>query len=201
MFHDKERTSFDRFDLSWHRHFAQGSVIFLLGLFLSIASVFNQDAVILSARLFSWLPVCGVLILGFGLLECLDGFLSKQQRDFYHNLHVGMLDVVVGVLILFGVNNSPDRLILLIAAFLMVRGSVRISLSYALNLENRASLSICGLISIALGIMLWLQWPISESWFIALCLAIEIAFRGWATLMFSLWLKKQNAEINNVHNV
>lgn len=195
MFKSQSKTNSDRFELSWQRHVLQGGIILILGLLLAIACLFNPEAIILGARLFSWLPISGVMILGFGFLECVDGFLAKHQRDFYHNLHVGILDVVVGGLILIGVNHTPERLLLLIAAFLMVRGSVRVSLSYALNLQNRLSIVICGLFSISFGIMLWLQWPSTGSWFIALCLNLEIAFRGWATMMFGLWLKHQAGQV------
>lgn len=186
MFRTEDRSQFDH---NWQRHLIQGCSILLLGLLLSLASLFNGDAVILGANFFSWLPACGVLILGFGLLECLDGYLAKQQRDFYHNVHVGILDVVVGGLLLVGLNKTAEQLIPLIAAFLMVRGGVRFSLSRALKLEN-LSASICGLLSILLGILLWLRWPTAESWFTAFSLSAEIAFRGWAAMMFALWLRQ-----------
>ena len=192
MFRTQDRSQFDH---HWQRHLIQGGVISFLGLLLLLASAFNGDAVVLGAHFFSWLPACAILILGFGLLECLDAYLTDQQRDFYHNLHIGVLDVVVGLLLLVGVNKTTEQLIPLIAAFLMIRGGVRSMLSLALKLENRLSTSLTGLLSILLGILLWLRWPTAESWFAAFSLSAEITFRGWATMMFAFWLRK-NQRIN-----
>lgn len=183
---------FERFNMNWRRLLMQGLVIFLMGLILVFASVLNPDAVVMSARYFSWLPLCGIIILALGLLECLDAFLAKEQRDFFQNLQVGVLDTVVGGLIILSVTEEPARLGLMIAAFLMVRGTVRIALTYALSLPQIISTAVCGLISILAGFMVFLGWPTSAGWFIALCLSIEIAFRGWAMMMFSLWVRKQN---------
>ncbi|TAL43342.1 MAG: hypothetical protein EPN89_15955 [Methylovulum sp.] len=183
---------FERFNMNWRRLLMQGLVIFLMGLILVFASVLNPDAVVMSARYFSWLPLCGIIILALGLLECLDAFLAKEQRDFFQNLQVGVLDTVVGGLIILSVTEEPARLSLMIAAFLMVRGIVRIVLTYALSLPQIISTAVCGLISILAGFMVFLGWPTSAGWFIALCLSIEIAFRGWAMMMFSLWVRKQN---------
>ena len=183
---------FERFNMNWRRLLMQGLVIFLMGLILVFASVLNPDAVVMSARYFSWLPLCGIIILALGLLECFDAFLAKEQRDFFQNLQVGVLDTVVGGLIILSVTEEPVRLGLMIAAFLMVRGTVRIVLTYALSLPQIISTAVCGLISILAGFMVFLGWPTSAGWFIALCLSIEIAFRGWAMMMFSLWVRQQN---------
>ena len=187
MFRTQDRSQFDH---SWQRHLIQGGVILMVGFLLILASSFNGDAVILGANFFSWLPVCSLIILGFGFLECLDAFFSKQQRDFYHNLHIGILDLVVGLLLLVGVNNTVEQLIPLIVAFLMIRGGVRFVLSQALKLQNRLSTSLTGLLSILLGIFLWIGWPTTDSWFAAFSLSAEISFRGWAAMMFALWLRK-----------
>jgi uncharacterized membrane protein HdeD (DUF308 family) len=46
-------------------------------------------------------------------------------------------------------------------------------------------------VSVILGILICFEWPTNEGWFLSLSLNIEIAFRGWAMIMFSLWLKKK----------
>jgi len=187
----EKSSRFERFTMNWQRLLIQGSAIFLMGLTLVLASTLNPDAVVMSARYFSWLPLCGIVILALGLLECLDAFLAKEQRDFFQNLQVGVLDTVVGGLVILSVAQSPARLSSMIAAFLMVRGIVRITLTYALQLPHIISTAVCGLISIMTGFMVFLEWPTPAGWFIALCLSIEIAFRGWAMMMFSLWVRKQ----------
>ena len=188
----KKMARFEGFDSDWRRLIIQSTTLLLAGCFMALASVVNPDAVVLSARSFSWLPVSGIFIFVLGVLECIDAFLAKQQRDFTQNLQVGVLDVVVGALTIASVSGTVARLSMMIAAFLIVRGMVRIGFVYALKLPHKFSTTLGGLVSILLGILVFQQWPTEEGWFVSLSLNIEIAFRGWAGISFALWVKKQN---------
>lgn len=156
------------FDMDWRRLIVQWSIIMFLGVFMALASVINPDAIVLSAREFSWLPMSGMLIFALGLLECLDAFLAKEQRDVIQNLQVGVLDAVVGAMIFLSVSGTIYRLSLMIAAFLMVRGIVRVILAYALELPHKGATSIAGVVSIILGFLVFQEWPTSDGWFISL---------------------------------
>lgn len=182
---------FSSFEMSWSRLLLQGMTILLAGLMLALASLAKPEAIVMSARFSSWLPLCGMIILVLGILECIDAFFAKEQRDFFQNLQVGVLDSVIGGLITLSVAESPERLSMMIAAFLIVRGIVRIVLVYALHLPQTLFTLICGLASIIMGLMLWQQWPVNAGWFMSFCLSIEISFRGWAMMMFALWVRKQ----------
>ena len=177
--------------MDWRRLIVQWFIVMFLGVFMALASVINPDAIVLSAREFSWLPMSGMLIFVLGLLECLDALLAKKQRDVLQNLQVGVLDTVVGALIFLSVSGTIYRLSLMIAAFLMVRGIVRIILAYALELPLRLTTSLGGLVSIISGFLIFQEWPVPDGWFISLCLNIEIAFRGWAGITFALWIRRQ----------
>ena len=179
--------------ISWKRLLVQGVIIMLLGQILSLSSLLKTDTVIMSARGFSWLPVGGLVIFILGLQECLEAFFAKDSREFHQNLQVGILDTVVGGLIVFSVSDEPQRLSLMIAAFLITRGAVRIALVQALRLPHIVSTSLCGIVSIVSGILICFEWPANEGWFLSLCLNLEISFRGWAIIMFGLWVKKRNS--------
>ena len=189
-----ERLSqFEGFELDWRRLIIQAVITLLVGVFLALASVFKPDIMILSVRGFSWLPVSGMFILLLGLLQCLDAFVAKHQRDVLQNLQVGVLDTVVGLLTILSITGNVSRLSMMIAAFLIVRGIVRITLVYALKLPNKISTALGGLVSLVLGVLVFLEWPSAEGWFVSMCLNIEIAFRGWAGISFALWVRKQKA--------
>ena len=181
----------ERYEISWKRLLMQGTIIIVMGSVLALSSFFNTDTILMSARGFSWLPLSGMVIFFLGLVECLEAYSAKAPRDFYQNLQVGILDAVIGGLIIFSVSEVPQRLSMMIAAFLIVRGLVRIALVRALHLPHAVSTSLCGLVSIILGFLICFEWPSSEGWFLSLSLNIEIAFRGWAMITFSLWLKKK----------
>ena len=144
---------FEGFETDWRRLIIVSISVMLIGAFMTFASIIKPDIVILSARDFSWLPISGMLIMSLGVLACLDAFLAKEQRDVIQNLQVGVLDTVVGLFIIFGISENPERLSILISAFLIVRGIVRIALTHALKLPNVLVTSLCGIISVMLGIV------------------------------------------------
>jgi uncharacterized membrane protein HdeD (DUF308 family) len=177
--------------MNWRRLLLQGAVIMFAGITLTIICAIKPKVIILFAKELSWLPVSGMVILALGLLECLDAFFAKETRDFLQNLQVGVLDTVVGLLIILSVADEPIRFRMMIATFLMVRGIVRITLVYALRLPRPHLTSIGGVISVIMGIMVWTGWPSSGGWFLSFCLNLEIAIRGWSVMIFALWVKNQ----------
>jgi uncharacterized membrane protein HdeD (DUF308 family) len=184
----------ERFDMDWRRLVVQGVVIMLIGIGLVLMSIIRPHVIVLSAKELSWLPISGMVILALGVVECLDAFLAKETRDFLQNLQVGVLDAVIGGLIVFSVAEEPARFSLMISSYLIARGIVRITLIYAMQLPNAAFSSIGGFISIIMGLMIWMGWPSPGGWFLSLCLNIEIAIRGWAIIIFALWVRKQKDE-------
>ncbi len=184
----------ERFEMDWRRLIAQGIVIMLIGIGLVLVCSVRSNVIILSAKELSWLPASGMVILALGLVECLDAFLANETRDFLQNLQVGVLDAVIGGLIIFSVAEEPARFSFMIASYLIARGIVRITLIYAMQLPRAALSSIGGFLSIIMGFMIWFGWPSTAGWFLSLCLNIEIAVRGWAIIIFALWVKKQKED-------
>lgn len=175
----------------WQRLFIQGAIILLLGGILALASIFNGHAIILNADELSWLPASGMLLLALGLLECIEAKFTKNSREFQQNIQVGVLDTVIGALTFLSVAEELVRFSMMLAAFLIARGGVRIVMVFSLNLPNRISTALSGVVSISLGWMVWQQWPTAEGWFLSLCVNIEILFRGWAMMMFSFWVREK----------
>jgi uncharacterized membrane protein HdeD (DUF308 family) len=170
-----------------------------IGVALVAGTLFKHDVIIFQVRDFSWLPVCGIVVLAVGLLECFDAAVAKELGDFFLNLQTGVLDVVVGGLILFSIGGDPARLSLLITAFLIVKGIFRLTLASATQLPNRVSTSVGAVLSIILGLLIWLEWPSSAGWFLAFCLSAEIGLRGWALMMFAFWIKAQKERESTHH--
>lgn len=182
---------FERFGTDWRRLLARGLVMLFAGAVLSVATLFNPDAVLMYAQGFSWLPAAALVLLAVGLLEGFDAVIAKEQRDFFLHLQNGVLDVVVGGMIVLSVDVEPTRLSLLIAAFLMVKGIFRTILAQAMQLPQKTSTIVGAGISFVLGFLIWGEWQSPAGWFLAACLSTEIALRGWALMMFAFWVRRQ----------
>lgn len=190
----KKFENFGRFGTDWRRLLLRGSVMLCIGTLLVIAALFKPDVMFMSTRDFSWLPAAGFVVLAVGLLECLDAFMAKELRDFFLNLQNGVFDVVVAILIIFSTGDDPARLSLMIAAFLMVKGILRIILAHATQLPHKTSTIIGAFVSFLLGLLIWLEWPSSAAWFLAVGMSADIGFRGWSLMMLAFWVKMQKAK-------
>lgn len=145
---------FERFGMDWRRVLFRGAMTCLIGFSLALAALFNPEASLLHAREFSWLPAGGFVVLIVGLLECLDAAIAKEPRDFFLHLQNGILDGVVGGLMVFSVGDEPARVSLLVAAFLMIKGLFRIVLARSMRVGPPASSWVVGGVSVFLGALI-----------------------------------------------
>lgn len=190
--HQKDKfTGFERLGKDWKMVMARGIIMLLMGLSITIASLFNPSGSIMHGSDFSWLPVLGFVIILIGLLESYDAYVAKDTGQFFLHLQNGVFDLIVGSLVSFSISGNPDRLGLLLVAYLIIKAILRIVLTTVTEFPQRESMTIGAGVSILLGFLLWGEWPSSAAWFMSLCLAVDIALRGWSQTLFSIWLKNQ----------
>jgi uncharacterized membrane protein HdeD (DUF308 family) len=77
-------------------------------------------------------------------------------------------------------------LTLMMIAFFLVAGIFRIVAASTIRFGNRWSIFASGVISLLLGILLWIGWPAAAFWVIGLFIGIELIFNGWSTIMLGL---------------
>lgn len=167
----------------------RGWTMMLFGLLIGVLSILLPDIRIMS-DVNSWLPLVALFLLLCGALEAFDAYLSKGSEEFLINLQLAILDTVVGIFMLFGMADDFTQFTMLVAAFMIIKGTFRVFAVSAVKMENSMKSTVVGgFISIGLGLMLWSQWPFSSAWFMSFCLCVEIGLRGWALSNFAVWLK------------
>ena len=140
---------------------------------------------------FSWVPVAGVMVFLAGVFRCIDALSTETAQGFLVNMQGGILDIVVGFLVLFSISGQPDDLHLLVVGYLLSQGIYRNVILSVAKTPNPISNRITGFISIILGILIWIDWPTSATWFLALSLSVDVSFRGWALIALASAMKKQ----------
>ena len=126
----------------------------------------------------SWVPVICVIVFLVGLLRCIDAIASETVQGFLFNIQGGILDIIVSILVIFSTNDEPNNLNLLIVSYLLMQGIHRNILLMVEKVQNPMVNRVTGMISIILGLMIWIDWP-SSLWFLAFSLSVDICFRGW----------------------
>ncbi|MGD1091041.1 MAG: HdeD family acid-resistance protein [Bryobacteraceae bacterium] len=163
-----------------------GCLAILLGMF---AIVYTVVATLVSVIfLGALLIVAGVFEAGYAL------------RHYHHRMHLllytfeALVAIVAGLLLL----RSPERgaivITLLLATYFVIVGIFRIITALALQLPNWGWTVLNGVITLALGIIVWGGWPISGLWVLGLFIGINLLFSGWAQVMLALALRGHRFE-------
>lgn len=139
----------------------------------------------------SWLPFSSILIMLYGILRFVDAFSSAKTSHQIMHMQSGIIDLVCGFIILTHVGEKAMLLHLLVAAYLLIEGLIRIMMTFSLDVLNPNSARIGGGISIILGLLAWMDWPFSGLWFLSFALSAEIANRGWALMLYAYSVNKE----------
>jgi len=131
----------------------------------------------------------GVLLLLAGAAQLIGAFWTRDWSGFFLVLLLGVLYVVVGLLFLNRPVSALEALTLLLACALLVGGLFRAIVSAYHRFPQWGWIFVGGLLEIALGLMIWQQWPLSGFWVIGLFVGIDMIFSGWIWIMLALGLK------------
>jgi uncharacterized membrane protein HdeD (DUF308 family) len=167
---------------NWGWFLALGILLIVLGTIGIGSSVLVTLA---SVYFFGW------LLLASGILEIVNSFVSRRWSGFFLNLLAGVLEIVVGFLIVTNPVEAATQLTLLLAAFFMVGGIFRVGAAVSLQFPNWGWALLGGVVEFLLGIMIWERWPYDAVWFIGFCVALDLLFHGWGWVMFALAIRER----------
>jgi uncharacterized membrane protein HdeD (DUF308 family) len=170
----------------------RGWVIFagILSLVLGIAAiVYNGTATIASVVVFGWLLMFG------GFIEIAQAFQVRYWSGFFLYLLDGIVRAVVGALLVLYPQSGAEALTLVLSFYFIAGGLFKSVGSSLLRFPSWGWSVLSGVVSIALGVMLAMQWPTSSTWFIGFAVGLDLILYGWALLMFGAAIKKLSAAL------
>ena len=147
-----------------------GSMAFAYSVLVTLASVF----------VLGWALVFG------GLFQSLHAFKVSQWSGFLLELLLAILYGVVGLVMVTHPESGAMSLTLLIGAFFLVTGLFRIFAGTMLHPPGRAWLLLSGVVTLLLGLLIWMEWPASGLWVIGTFVAIDMIFSGSWLIMLAL---------------
>lgn len=161
----------------WAWYVALGVAVSALGV-LALSS--STMAAFIAVRLFGWaLLAAGVLEVGHGLWE-------ERWRGLSLFLVSGIFYVVVGTAVLVNPGRSAIALALVVAVFLVVQGALRVVISLAHRDSGWGFTLFHGVVSLALGVLVWRGWPVSGTWVLGVFIGIELLLTGIAITLHAL---------------
>jgi uncharacterized membrane protein HdeD (DUF308 family) len=133
----------------------------------------------------------GALLVVAGIFQIVHAFMDRGWRGFALHVLIGILYVVGGFLLMN--DPLPGALIitLLVAAALIIGGILRIVMGVRhRHMPGWGLLLASGIISLLVGIMLYLTLPWSSLWVVGTLIAVELIVHGVSWVQFGLALRR-----------
>lgn len=134
--------------------------------------------------------VIGVVMLVGGVAQLVSAFWAGRWSGFLLQTLLGLLYVVVGYILMDRPQEEAGVMGLLIAAFLMIGGLVRIVVSLSERFPGWGWALLNGSVTLLLGLLIFRSLPASSFLIIGLFVGIEMIFNGWYWVMLSIGLKR-----------
>jgi uncharacterized membrane protein HdeD (DUF308 family) len=161
---------------SWGWFLAAGILLILFGAVCIVADVAATFATVL---VFGWL-----LLLG-GVVSLVQAFRVHNWKGSFLFLLNALLRGFTGYLLIRYPAAGAVSLTLVLASFFIVGGLFRAISSAMLELPRWGWSVFSGVLSVALGIMLLVQMPVSSVWFIGFALGVDMIFDGASLVAFA----------------
>ncbi|MCF8043909.1 MAG: HdeD family acid-resistance protein [Desulfarculaceae bacterium] len=156
---------------------AAGVISLILGTIAILAPLAATVAVV-------W--VIGAVILVQGIIQLVHCFKSAQWSVFAWNLLWAVVYVIAGGLILARPLLGAVTLTLLLAAFFIVSGVVKLGLAMKLKPAPRWGwVFFSGIMGLVLGLIIFAGWPGDSLAIMGLLLGIDLIFGGWSMIMLA----------------
>lgn len=169
----------------WGWMLGMGVVLAVLGVVAIVASVAVS---ITSIGFFGWLLViAGIIGIGYTLRHRKSGHFALHLVD-------AIFALVVGVMLLLNSLAGMLVLTLLMAVYFIVAGVHRIGVALTTHAPGSGWTLLCGIITLLLGVLVWLQWPMAALWIIGLFIGINLLITGVSQIMSALALHRPAVE-------
>jgi uncharacterized membrane protein HdeD (DUF308 family) len=167
----------------WGWFLALGIAMVVLGT-IAISYACLTTITVAATWLFGWVLLAG------GVAEIIGSFSAGRWSGTMVHLLIGVLYVVSGFMILDAPAESAVLLTRIIAIFLIVGGIFRALSALSHRYVGWGWMLLNGVVTFALGWMVYKQWPVSGLWFIGLYLGIDMILNGLTWIMLSLGLRR-----------
>jgi uncharacterized membrane protein HdeD (DUF308 family) len=139
--------------------------------------------------------VLGWLLVVSGVVETIQSFRVRRWSGIFLHLIGGVLGILVGLLIVTHPLAGALATTLLFASFFTVIGLFRLVAAIRLKFPHWGWAAFDGAVTLLLGLLLWMEWPVSGLWFIGFAVGISLLLRGWSYIMFAIAVRSVPGQV------
>jgi uncharacterized membrane protein HdeD (DUF308 family) len=131
------------------------------------------------------------LILLAGVVHIVVAFHAREAGSVIWRLLVGLAYLCLGVYLIARPVAGVASLTLLLASLFLVEGIFNIVLYFrAPSILRSGWFLLDGIVTLLLGLMIYMQWPSSSAWAIGTLVGVSLIFSGVTRVMVSLAVRK-----------
>jgi uncharacterized membrane protein HdeD (DUF308 family) len=162
--------------------------LWLWVLLLGVALVILGTAAIAHVFVATELSVLiyGYLLLIGGALQTAYAVWARRWSGFFLYLIDGLLCLFAGGFLVRHPLIGAEILTFFLALFFLIEGILRLVESLVWAFPHRFWQFLTGLITLALGVMIWRGWPDTSAWTIGLFVGVDLLFSGWSLVMLAV---------------
>ncbi|HLY54480.1 MAG TPA: HdeD family acid-resistance protein [Stellaceae bacterium] len=163
----------------WQFFLAEGLLMVVLGM---LAIGLPDVASLAITLLLGWLFLVG------GILRVVSVLASRRRPGFMWSLLSPVCAAVLGFLLVFDPIGGVLTVTLLLGAYFVVDGVVKIMLAFELrqHLESWGWTLFSGVVDLLLAFLIWSGWPGSAAWAIGLLVGVNMCLVGLSLTMLAL---------------
>ncbi len=165
----------------WGWMLGMGVVLAVLG---AVAIADSVTASIVSIVFFGWLLVF------VGIIGIIHTLRHRKSGHFALHLLDTIFAFVVGLMLLLNSLAGLLVLTLLLAIYFIVAGVYRIGFALTTHGAGSGWTLLSGIITLLLGILVWMHWPMTALWIIGLFIGINLLIIGLSQIMLALTLRR-----------
>jgi uncharacterized membrane protein HdeD (DUF308 family) len=126
-----------------------------------------------------------------GVVHLTVAFHTREAGSLIWRLLVGLAYVFFGVYLISHPALGVASLTLVLASLFLVEGILNIALFFRVrSVQGSGWLLIDGIITLLLGLMIYMQWPSSAAWAIGTLVGVSMIISGVTRVMLSLAVRK-----------
>jgi uncharacterized membrane protein HdeD (DUF308 family) len=164
----------------WGWYLAVGIALILVGLYCIWAEGIATMASVI---------VLGAALFVAGIVQLAGAVMARGAGHIVLLLLVGILDIIVGLMLLEHPVAGALLVTLLLAVLFVFGGIFRFITALMLQFPHHGWVAFGGVVSVILGLLLWIQWPFSALWFIGFVVGLNFVFAGFSWSMMAWKLK------------
>jgi uncharacterized membrane protein HdeD (DUF308 family) len=129
----------------------------------------------------------GILLVVGGGLQLFDAFMCKGWKSSLAHAAIALVYLLAGAMLILDPLGGAIALTLVLAVTLIVVGALRLVIAVQHRHERGWKWAAAGgALSLLLGALVLLQWPVSGLWVIGLVIAVELLINGWMAIFVAL---------------